>query len=161
MEKLEIPDKGVDDIMLKHPINDWLAKKKRRGVICTTVGNPYDGFSEDGMLLVTHIRAVRQSQNAEPPVERDSDRYVKKWLVEEGGAREDSMRWMSFPDESELYLPWTGTRPVRNNFSGPYTYYRFTGDQAIRMMKSGKSRDEWVAEAIANGEVLDRIWPPM
>ena len=161
MERLEIPDKGVDDIMLKHPINDWLAKKKRRGVICTTVGNPCDGFSEDGMLLVTHIRAVRQSQNPEPPVERDSDRYVKKWLVEEGGAREDSMRWMSFPDESELYLPWTGTRPVQNDFSGPYTYYQFTGDQAVRMMKSGKSRDEWVAEAIANGEVLDRIWPPM
>ena len=59
MDKLEIPDKGVEDFMLKYPINDWLAKTKRRGIMCVTVGNPRAGFHEDGVLLVTHIRVVR------------------------------------------------------------------------------------------------------
>ena len=160
MKKLEIPDKGVDDIMLKRPINDWLAKTNRYSIVCTTVGNVRIGFREEGVLLVTHIRYVRRSHEIEPPVERDRDRRVKQWLVEEGGAKEESLRWMSFPDAVEWsLLAEGGGRPYRNDFSGPFTFWRLTGDQEARIRKSGKSRDEWGAEATANGEFVDR-WPP-
>ena len=161
MDKLEIPDKGVDDAMLTYPINDWLAKTKRHKVICVTVGDPIIGLSEEGILLVTHIRVVRKSQNAGLLVEGDRDRYVRKWLVEEGGATEESLRWMSFPDSAEVNLFAGDRRPRRNNFSGPCVFYNLTPDQALRQVKSHKTQREWAAEAIANGEVLDRVWPPM
>ena len=162
MAKLKIPDKGVDDITLKYPINDWLAKKKRRRILCVTVGNPWTGFLEDGLLLITHIRVVRQSQNAEPLVERDRDRYVKKWLVHEGGASEDSLRWMSFPDVEKVHL-FAGIYyryPRRNNVSGPCKLYRLTPAQARRQFWSDKSVVRWIDEQIANGEVFEQIWPP-
>ena len=161
MKILEIPDKGVDDIMLKHPINDWLAKAKRYNIVCTTVGDPHNGFREEGILLVTHIGVVRPPQGTEPPVERDRDRRVKKWLVKEASVKEESLRWMSFPDTDEFLLLADGKRPHKNHFSGPFNAYRFTPDQVSRMWRSGKSQDAWVAEATANGEVLDRIWPPV
>ena len=128
MAKLEIPDKGVEDVILKYPIDDWLAKKKRRRILCVTVGNPCTGFIDDSLLLVTHIRVVRQSQNAEPLVEEERDRYVKKWLVQEAGASEDSLWWMSFPDagKDSLFAGINCRRPRRNNVSGPCTLDRLT-----------------------------------
>ena len=101
MAKLQIPDKGVEDIMLKRPINDWLAKTKRRGIVCTTVGHIYSEYKDaEGVFLITHVRRYRQSQTVEPLVEADRDRYTKKWLIEEGGAKEDGLQWMTFPDET-------------------------------------------------------------
>ena len=163
MDNLQIPDKGVEDLMLKFPINDWLAKTKRFNIVCTTVGHVYSGYKDaEGVFLITHIKTIRRgrSQNTETLVERDKDKYVKKWLVEEGEAKEDSLQWMSFPDGDKLFLLSDGTRPERNNFKGPWFHYQLTNDQGMRMMQSGKKASEWAAEAIANGEAVERIWPP-
>ena len=163
MDKLQIPDKGVEDIMLKHPINDWLAKTNRYNIVCTTVGHVYSCYKDaEGVFLVTHIKAVRRSrsESTETLIESDKDKYVKAWLVEEGGVRDDCLQWMSFPDGDELHLLADGTRPDRNNFRGPWFDYQLTPDQSIRLMKSGKDLDEWVAEVTAGGEVVERIWPP-
>ena len=156
MAKLEIPDRELANRELYYPINDWLAKTKRRGLVCSTLHRGYDcGFEgPEGVLLITHIRAARRSESAELLVERDQDKYVKKWLVEEGGAREESMRWMSFPDEDEFSLLIDGPRPRRNRSSGPPIYYEFTLDQIERQMESGKNGHVWAAEARANGEVV-------
>ena len=163
MDKLQIPDKGVEDIRLQHPINDWLAKTKRRNIVCTTVGRIYSYYKdENGVLLITHIRAVRRrrSQNSETLVERDKDRYAKTWLVQEGGAKEDSLQWRSFPDGDELGLLDDGTRPQRNMTHGPLIHYRLTKDRKFRVGRGSMSVRDWAAEAIANGEVVERIWPP-
>ena len=131
MDKLGIPHKDVDNVLLIHPLNDWLARTKRRGVVCVTVGNALVGFREpDGIFLVTHIRYVRKSPNAELPVERDQDRYVKKWLVGEGGAKEESLRWLTIPDAEEFGMFYaTGTRPrLADGFTGPRTVYEFNVD---------------------------------
>lgn len=125
MGKLQIPDKGVDDIKLQNPINDWLAKTKRFNTVCTTVGHIYSGYRDaDGVFLITHIKPVRRrkSQNGETLVERDRDKYVKVWLVKEGGAEEECLRWMSFPDGDKLGLLADGTRPQRNWFHGPWSH---------------------------------------
>ena len=59
MDKLQIPEKGVDDIMLKHP-NGWPAETKRYGIICTTVGDIYAGHRDaEGVFLITHIKIIR------------------------------------------------------------------------------------------------------
>jgi len=163
MGELQIPDKGVDDIMLKHPINDWLAKTKRWNVFCTTVGHVYSDYKDaEGVFLITQIQTVLhgRSQNTETLIERDKEKYVKKVLVEEGGAREDSLRWMSLPDGDKFHLFTGGTRPYRNKFEGPWIDYRLTPEQKTRLMRSGKDMAEWVAEATANGEVVKRKWPP-
>lgn len=122
MGKLRIPDKGVDDIILKHPINDWLAKKKRYNVVCTTVGHGYSGYRDaEGVFLITYVKTVwrHESQKGETLVERDKDKYVKIWLVEQGGVNEDCLQWMSFPDGGELGLLSDGIRPRRNERRGP------------------------------------------
>ena len=51
-------------------------------------------------------------------------------------------------------LFYGGTRPRRNDLNGPYTVYRFRSDQVGGMLRSGKSREEWVAEAIAKEPLL-------
>ena len=53
-------------------------------------------------------------------VERDADKYVKAWLVEDGGANEDSLQWMSFPDGDKLGLLLGGARPMQNRFHGSW-----------------------------------------
>lgn len=164
MGELQIPDKRVDDIMLKHPINDWLAKTKRWNVVCTTVGHAYSDYKDaEGVFLITQIKTVLRgrSQNTEMlPIERDKEEYVRKVLVEEGGAKEGNLRWMSFPDGDKFHLLAGGTRPYRNKFNGPWSDYRLTPEQNTRLMRSGKDLAEWVAEAIANGEVVKRKRPP-
>lgn len=139
MENLRIPDKGLDDIKLGPPINDWLAKKKYRTIVCTTVGNIYSKYKEAECVFL--IKTV-YSLEIDTLVERDWDKYVKKCLVEEGGAREDSVRWMSFPDGDELNLFVDGTRPRRNSLKGPWIHYRLTKDQKLRMKRSRKKRDD-------------------
>jgi len=112
MDKLQIPDKGVDDIRLNFPINDWLAKTKRYNVFCTTVGHVYSGYKDaEGVLIITHIKNHHHPQTVEPLVERDRDMYAKKLLTEEGGAKEDSLQWMSFPDADRLGLLAGEARP--------------------------------------------------
>ena len=163
MANLQIPDKGVDDIFLHRPINDWLAKTKRYKIVCTTVGHIYALYTDaNGVLIITHIRSVRrrQSQDGETLAERDKDEHVKRWLMEEGGAKEDGLQWMSFPDGEKLGLLLDGTRPRRSNFHGPWTHYELTNDQGLRLERSGKDTPEWVANAIAKGERVKRIWPP-
>ena len=163
MDKLKIPDKGVDDIMLKHPINDWLAIKRRYSIVCTTVGHVRSGYKDaEGVFLITHSKTVLhgQSQTVDAPIERERDKYVKKWLVDVGGAKEDSLQWMSFPDADEFRLLADGKWPRRNCFKGPSFHYRLTDDQSLRLSMSGKEEREWVEEAIVNGEVVDRIWSP-
>lgn len=126
MDKLQIPDKGVNDTMLKHPINDWLAKTKHYNVVCKTFGHTYSGCQDaEGVILITTIKTVNRGhpQDTEALVERAKDKYVKKWLIEEGGAKENSLQWMSFPDADKLYLLADGTRPYRNNFKGPWSDY--------------------------------------
>ena len=53
---------------------------KRRSLIYTTVGDgyPYSGYKDAEVLLITHTRTIRRSQGAEPPAERERDRYVEK-----------------------------------------------------------------------------------
>lgn len=59
MDKLDIPDKGVDDAMLLFPINDWLAKTRRYDIIYDTVGHFYSGYKDaEGVLFVTHVKTV-------------------------------------------------------------------------------------------------------
>ena len=119
MDRLQIPDKGVKDTRLKFPINDWLAKTKRYNIVCMSDGHTHKpGYDHaKGVFLITHMKTVPQgtSQDGETLVERDKDRYVKKWLMEEGGAKEDSLRWISFADGVELGLLYNGTRPERND----------------------------------------------
>ena len=163
MNKLEIPDKEVDVIMLQHPLNDWLAKKKRYNCVCTTVGHVYSDFKDaEGVLLITHIRTVRRDNSREPeaPVERDRDKNTKRWLMCEGGENENSLRWMAFPDGDEFRLLEGGTRPARNDFKGRWVHRRLNKDQWSRMIQSGKQMIEWGEEAIANGEEIESIWPP-
>jgi hypothetical protein len=81
MYKLGIPDKGVADIMLKSPINNWLAKTKRHPIVSNTVGNIYSGYKEaEGVLLITHIKVVRrgQSQDVDLLSERGKEEHVKQ-----------------------------------------------------------------------------------
>jgi hypothetical protein len=163
MDKLGIPDKGVDDMMLKFPINDWLAKAKRFHVVCNTIGDIYSRYKDAvGVLLITHIKAVRQgpSQNIDLLSERGRDKNVKQWLIQEGGAKEDRLRWMSFRDGGELDLLSCGTRPKRNNFGGRRPTYRLTPEQDMRWRESGKTIQEWDAEVSAKGEVVERNWMP-
>ena len=163
MTNLQIPDKGVDDIWLQRPINDWLAKTKRYNIVCTTVGHIYSYYRDaNGVFLITHVRTVRRRgpMGGETLAIRDKDEHVKRWLVEEGGAKENSLQWMSFPDGDKLGLLFEGIRPKRNDFHGPWTHYELSDEQGKRMLKSGKDVPEWTAEAIANGEWVKRIWPP-
>ena len=76
-------------------------------MIYTTIGdgNPYSGYKDAEVFLISHTRAIRRSQGTEPPAGRDRDRYVKKRLVEEGGVREESPQWLSFLDIDEFSLP--------------------------------------------------------
>ena len=68
---------------------------------------------------------------------------------------------MSFPDGDKLHLSIDGTRPYLNSFEGLWVHYKFTHYQDLRLMRSRKTMEEWVAEATANGEVVERIsWPP-
>jgi len=46
MDRLGIPDKGVDDIALDYPINGWLAKANHLNVICQTIGHVYSGCKD-------------------------------------------------------------------------------------------------------------------
>ena len=114
------------------------------------------------MFLITHTRTVRQreSQGCETLVERDKDRYVKRWLIEEGAASEDSLQWMSFPDGDKLGLLSEGTRPARNGVRGPWSHYELTSDQGLRAARAGMNPIEWAIEATAKGEAVKRIWPP-
>ena len=160
MDKLQIPGKGVDDTMLKHPINNWLAKAKYSGVISTTVGHVFSNYKDaEGVFLITHAKTVHrgQSDDTDTLVQRDRDKYVKKWLMEEGGAKEDSLQWMSFPDGDKLGLLDQGVRPRRKPFKGPFFKYKLTYDQRLRQIRSGKLIHEWATEAVANGEVVERI----
>jgi len=163
MGKLQIPGKGADDIILQHPINDWLARTKHYNVVCTTVGHMYSDCKDaEGVFLITNVKTVRRSksQNGGTLVERDKDKYVKTWLAEESGVKGNSLQWMSFPDGDELGLLNDGIRPRRNGRCGPFFDYRLTFDQVIRMVQAGMTRNEWAAQAISNGEVVERIWPP-
>ena len=163
MGQLQIPDKEVDDIMLQHPLNDWLAKTKRYNIVCTTVGHIYSYFRDaEGLFLMTHIKTVRrrESRDGEGLVERDKDKYVKKWLVEEGGANEDSLQWMSIPDADNLGLLPGGARPTRNGFRGPWVHYDLTPEQGTKAMEAKMPLDEWAAQAYARGEAVKRVWPP-
>lgn len=162
MAKLQIPDKEVDDIMLEHPLNDWLARKKRYNIVCATVGHIYSSYKDaEGVFLITHIRDVRRrkSRNGETLAERDKDKYVKTWLVQEGGADGDSLRWISFPDADE-HLLISGVRPERNNFHGRWVDYDLTHDQVLRSMRAKMTMVKWAMEAEARGEAVKRIWPP-
>jgi len=163
MGKLQIPDRGVDNVMLEFPLNDWLAKTKRYNIVCTTVGHVYSCYRDaEGVFLMTHIKNVRrrESQDGETLVERDKDKYVKTWLVEEGGANGDNLQWMSFPDGDKLDLLPSGARPTRNGVSGPLVHYELTRDQSKRAVRSKMPVHEWIAQAEANGEEVNRVWPP-
>jgi len=163
MGKLQIPDKGVDNIRLQFPLNDWLAKTKRYNIVCTTVGDVYSCYMDaEGVFLMTHIKNVRrrESQDGETLVERDKDRYVKAWLVEEGGVNGDNLQWMSFPDGDELnFLPF-GARPTRNMICGPWVHYELTPAQGERAVRSKMPVSEWIDQAEASGEEVNRVWPP-
>ena len=116
------------------------------------------------MFLTTQIKTVLHSRLQDTEslalIERDKEKYVKKLLVEDGGAKEESLQWMSFPDGDELFLLTDGTRPHRNSFRGPWFDYRLARDKNVRMVGSGEGLDRWIAEVTANGEVVERIWPP-
>ena len=93
--------------MLKFPINNWLAKTKRHSIVSNAVGNICSGHKEaEGVLLITHIKAFRrgQSQDIDLLSERGKEERVKQWLTEEGGAKDGSLRWMSFWDGDRLGL---------------------------------------------------------
>ena len=63
MDKLQILDKGADDIMFKHPIKNWLAKTDRRSINCMTDGHTYSGHRDvEGMFLITHIKLFHRSR---------------------------------------------------------------------------------------------------
>jgi len=113
-----------------------------------------------GMFLITHIKDLRQhrSQDGETLVERDKDKRVKMWLVEEGGAKEDSLRWISFQDGVKLGLLCNGTRPERNDTQGLSYHYRLTHDQVINVLRAGQILREWAVEAVARGEGVEVIW---
>jgi len=164
MDRLQIPDKGVEDLRLEYPINDWLAKTNRCEIVCLSDGHMLNpGYkAAKGVFLITHSKSVRrpQSQDGETLVERDKDRYAKKWLMEDGGAREDSLRWVSFPDASKLGLWNGGTRPRQNNVRGPSFEYRATHKQLMKALDAGQSVHQWATEAIARGEEVEIVWPP-
>jgi len=163
MGQIQIPDKGVDDIMLQHPLNDWLAKTKRYNIVCATVGHVYSNCKDvEGVFLITHIKTVRrrESRDGEALIERDKDKYVKAWLVEEAGANEGSLQWMSIPDGDKLGLLSSGTRPRRNGFRGPWVHYELTHAQSMKAVRARMTMGEWAAQAEARGEAVERIWPP-
>ena len=112
------------------------------------------------MLIITHVKNHRRSQTVEPLVERDKNLYAKKLLTEEGGAKEDSLQWMSFPDADKLGLLASRTRPRENSINSPWAEYHLTQDQFLRMTLSGMDLRAWLAEAATNGEFVERIWPP-
>ena len=66
---------------------------------------------------------------------------------------------MPFPGGGEFHLVCDGTRPHRNDFQDPWFDCKLTPNQAVGMMKSRKKTNEWAAEVVANGEVVERIWP--
>jgi len=163
MDRLQIPDKGVEDIRLKYPINDWLAKTKRYNIVCMTDGHMFNPGYKDakGVLLITRIKGLRRcrSEDVETLVERVEDKHVKRWLVEEGGAKDDSLRWISFPDGEKLGL-WSG-RPEENNVQGPLFHYRATHKQLMKAQRAGQTVRQWATEAIARGEEVEIVWPSM
>jgi len=163
MGRLGVPDKRVDDIALEYPINDWLAKTNRLNVVCQTIGHVYSTCKDaEGVLLITHFKKVRKdpSHDVDLLSERDKDKNVKRWLMDEGGAKEDSFQWISFRDGERLGLLCEGTRPQRNTIKGPWYDCRLTREQGKRWLASGKRLDEWDAEVTANGEFVERLWPP-
>jgi len=93
-----------------------------------------------GVFLITHIKDLRQhrAQDGETLAERDKDKRVRMWLVEEGGAKEDSLRWISFQDGVKLGLLCNGIRPERNDVQGLSYHYRLTHDQVIKVLRAGQ-----------------------
>ena len=64
MDKLQVTDKGVNDIMLKHPINDRLAKVNRYSAVCTTVFRVYSGYKNvEGASFVTCFKTVPRGRS--------------------------------------------------------------------------------------------------
>jgi len=163
MDRLGVPDKGVDDIALDWPINDWLAKTNRLNVVCQTIGHVYSDCKDaEGVLLITNFKEVREdpSHDVDLLSERDKDKNVKRWLMEGGEPKEDSFRWMSFRDGEGLGLLSQGTRPQRNTLKGPWYDCKLTREQEERWLAYGKRLDEWDAEVTALGEFVERMWPP-
>jgi hypothetical protein len=163
MNKLRIPDKGVDDKLIQHPINDWLFMKKRFHVVCNTIGNIYSDCKEaEGVLLITHVKMVRQrpSQGVDLLRERDRDKNVRRWLIREGEVKEERLRWMSFRDGDQLGLLSQGVRPRWTNLKGARVVRNPTPEQSERRESSGKTLKEWDAEVTTKGEVVDRECQP-
>jgi hypothetical protein len=80
-KKLQVPDKGVDDIVLKQPINGLLARMNWKNVMCNT-GSIYSGHQDaEGVLLIKYVVTVRgrrsQSYNTKVPIEREKGKCVK------------------------------------------------------------------------------------
>ena len=158
-DRLGIPDKGVNDTLIAFPINDWLARTKRRHIVCNVIGNTFPDCQEaKGVLLITHIKAVRQgpSQDVDLLGERAKDEGAKQWLIKEGEVKEDSLRWMPFRDADKLGLLSQGTRPRRSNVKGSWVFYKLTPEQSARWRASGKTLRDWDEEVTARGEVVDR-----
>ncbi|KAF8908469.1 hypothetical protein CPB85DRAFT_1562773 [Mucidula mucida] len=123
MEFYEIPDKGVQDKHLDHPLNDWLAEKRKYTVLAGTIRHPSKGSDiVDGMLLVTQQvwyknTTKRRAASLPPPAERDIDVRVKQWLIS-GGATEDKLEWLSILETYAVGLTRYGYRPTSNDVQG-------------------------------------------
>ena len=87
MNKLQVTDKGVNDIMLKHTINDRLARVNRYSAVCTTVFRVYSGYKNvEGAFLVTRFKAVPRglSQSIGVLIERERTTRRRDWWENAG-----------------------------------------------------------------------------
>lgn len=113
MQRLNIDRRGERVRKVENPINDWLAKNKILHVTTGSIRHPQsssDTPEEDGIFFMTRFE---DDGKLLPFAERDEDRGVKKWLMNEGGIEEDQIEWLSFLDTFNLTL--RGTAPKEDD----------------------------------------------
>ncbi|KAF9014870.1 hypothetical protein BDZ89DRAFT_1066239 [Hymenopellis radicata] len=156
MKNLQIDDKGVENWRLEFPVNDWLAKHGKKDVLAGVLQHPSTGRDaredeDHGLLLITQFGWSEGYKDNMLFTEAEKEKRVKEWLINDGGAKESDLEWMSVCDKHGITR--LGFVPTENDTSGleSDTIIDLTDEQADRWVAAGMPHP---TEFIAAGGLL-------
>ncbi|KAF8999888.1 hypothetical protein BDZ89DRAFT_1082579 [Hymenopellis radicata] len=129
MKNLQIDHKGVENWRLEFP--DVLA-----GVLQhPSTGRDAREDEDHGLLLITQFGWSEGYKDNILFTEGEKEKRVKEWLINDGGAKESDLEWMSVCDKHGITR--LGFIPTENNTSG------LESDHIIHL--TDEQADRWVA----------------